>query len=220
MKRAFIIFLKYPEKGKVKTRLSEIIGEQLTLEIYIRFIEDLFLKAKSIASNDVYVFYSYSDKINKNSFFFSESFLYKEQSGFDLGLKMYNSFKYVFKQNYEQAVLIGSDSPDMPDKLINDAYSILAENDLVLGPSFDGGYYLIGLNKRSLHKDLFVNIKWSTDSVLSDTLNIANKLNLNHCLLDKWFDVDTVDDLIHFKKRNAAKVQLKTIKFLSDKKIY
>jgi len=109
---------------------------------------------------------------------------------------MFAAFKNLFK-NHRSVVLIGCDLPDLTSALISKAFDALQSNDLVIGPSCDGGYYLIGLKKEM--PDLFKEISWSSEKVLKQTLERAERLSLKVQLLEKLRDIDTLDDL-HLSK--------------------
>jgi len=90
-------------------------------------------------------------------------------------------------------VLIGSDSPDLPDELIRQAFDSLAENDVVLGPATDGGFVLVGMKKPP--GTLFDNVRWSQPTTLLDVLDAAEQLGRSVAMLQPWYDIDTVENL-------------------------
>jgi rSAM/selenodomain-associated transferase 1 len=111
----------------------------------------------------------------------------------DLGTRIEAAFNYVFRQGARKAVIVASDVPDLSAEIIEKAISALIGNDIVIGPTNDGGYYLLGMNR--LHSDLFRDVTWSTTKVYDETLSIVEYLGLKvHCLraLD---DIDTEEDL-------------------------
>jgi len=117
------------------------------------------------------------------------------QRGSDLGQRLTHVFEDVFRLGIESVVVIGSDLPDLPAQLVQDAFAALhgAERRVVLGPAADGGYYLIGMNNP--HPALFRRIAWSTNRVLAQTLDAAKADGLAVSLLDQWADVDSTADL-------------------------
>ena len=117
------------------------------------------------------------------------------QEGDDLGMRMHNALVELLGLGYESAILIGSDVPTLPAEVLRRAVSLLADGrtDLVLGPSEDGGYYLVGT--RTPHPELFTGIPWSTPAVLARTLERARALGLSVALVDRWYDIDGPDDL-------------------------
>ncbi len=143
---------------------------------------------------DKYVFYS--EHINSNDLWNSDIFRKKLQYGTDLGSRMENAFSELFNLDYEKVIIIGSDLLDLDQQLIEHAFDQLASNDVVIGPSKDGGYYLLGL--KMIHHNIFKNKPWGTESVLKNTLN-----DLQNCkveLLEELIDIDTFEDMKHYKQ--------------------
>jgi hypothetical protein len=116
-----------------------------------------------------------------------------DQVGEDLGARMVQAFTTMFERGYKHVLIVGTDVPSLPLTHYQQALSLLANHDVVLGPAQDGGYYLIGLTQAV--PELFVGIPWSTDQVLTLTKQKANKLGLKTALLPEWRDIDTIDDL-------------------------
>ena len=127
------------------------------------------------------------------------SFSYRPQGNGDLGCRMETALADAFGQGHESVVIIGSDIPDITSDIVQEAFEKLQTTDLVLGPAADGGYYLIGLNMSAMqqsHGQLFENIAWGTEKVLSQTLENATRIGLSHALLVTLKDVDRPDDLV------------------------
>jgi rSAM/selenodomain-associated transferase 1 len=193
-KNALIIFAKNLVYGKVKTRLAESIGNDAAFNIY----KALLNHTRSVAdfiNADKMVFYS--DEIEHNDEW-NNDYSKAIQFGKDLGERMKNAFEGSFKNDCNSAVIIGTDCPSLTVQLIEDAFEILNQRDVVIGPAYDGGYYLIGMKK--LHQYLFENIHWSTPDVLNETLFACDKNSLNYFLLPTLPDIDEEKDLIHFKR--------------------
>ena len=117
-----------------------------------------------------------------------------------MGVRLYGAFEEAFSRAARRPVLIGSDSPTLPGHLLTVAARALEAHDVVIGPARDGGYYLIGLRKP--RPDLFAGIDWSTDRVLSQTIDRARTAGLSVFYLPYWYDVDTADNL-HLLERDA-----------------
>jgi glycosyltransferase A (GT-A) superfamily protein (DUF2064 family) len=115
---------------------------------------------------------------------------------------MRNAFEDVFDEGFDAAILIGSDLPDLPKQFLELAADTLETHDAVIGPSSDGGYYLIGFTKAGLLPDAFEGVTWSTDSVFDQTISILNKDKRKTHLLPPWHDVDTLADLRSLWLRN------------------
>lgn len=195
--KALILFLKYPEKGVVKTRLANELGDDFTLELYKHFIADILNTGKKIAA-DIFIIYSAIDGTKSEDFFWREEYPCLPQKGADLGIRMYNAFQEVGAQGYRKLALIGSDTPDLPATYIYEAFFRLDECDIVLGPSVDGGYFLIALRQDTINDAVFNNIPWSTSQVLRETTKIIRQKGMTCHLLPEWEDIDEVDDLRRF----------------------
>jgi rSAM/selenodomain-associated transferase 1 len=116
-----------------------------------------------------------------------------DQVGEDVGQRMHRTFVDLFAKGYKQVLLVGTDVPTLPLSVYQDALTMLGRSEVVLGPALDGGYYLIGLKKPA--EQLFTEVPWSTDQVLTVTQQKANALGLSVELTTAWRDVDTIADL-------------------------
>lgn len=196
MKNLIIIFTKNPELGKAKTRLAASIGNQNALEIYKTLINHTQKAIQNVKAKK-YVYYS--EKITENDNWNTLHVGKKLQNGNDLGEKMKNAFEEGFAENFEKIVIIGTDLYNLEAKDIETTFDLLSNNDVVIGPATDGGYYLLGL--KQIPENIFKNKKWSTNTVLSDTLK--NIQHLKYHLLQPKNDIDTLEDIINiteFKK--------------------
>lgn len=187
-KVALLIFTRNPELGKVKTRLAKSIGNEKALYVY----QELLAHTRKIASEiEVDRFLFYSEIVIENDLWSTELFQKEMQKGTDLGEKMANAFSFVLDKGYEKAIIIGSDLFDLNKKHINKAILALDNNDIVIGPAEDGGYYLLG--KKKTHQSLFENKEWGTSTVLKDTLKNCESLKVHQ--LEILNDIDTIEDL-------------------------
>ena len=194
--KRIIIFVKAPVPGKVKTRLVPALSYENAAELYRAWAREVFLLASRL--KDTYVEIAY----DRHPQFPTPDWLcnggkhpdYFLQSHGILGHRLTYAFSRAFTNGARQAMILGSDSPGLPLNYLLKAFDYLKCHDLVLGPSYDGGYYLIGL-RGSLRPELFQNISWSSSQVLSQTLNAVNQIGLSHALLPKYFDIDTFQDL-------------------------
>ena len=191
--RLLIIFAKNPEKGRVKTRLAQTVGDEKALRVYRKLLDYTLLVADSVnAEKQVW----YSRFIPKDIEIEDDTdgygFTKKLQHGNDLGERMHNAFKDAFSAGYREVAIIGSDCAELSAGLISESYEKLKKNDLVIGPSEDGGYYLLGMKK--CYGQLFEGIQWSTPQVLPQTLEIAKKLDLAIHQLPELNDVDNEED--------------------------
>lgn len=190
-----MVFVKNPMKGKVKTRLAKTVGDERALEIYRVLLDHTITIARRV-NLDKAIFYS--DYIDETDMWRKAKFSQFIQEGNDLGERMYNAFKYAFSKQYKSVVIIGSDCLDLNEQIIADAFEILKNNEVVIGPAKDGGYYLLGMQK--LYKNLFINKHWSTENVLLDTLLDVSNLNISMKLLPTLSDIDEEKDLEVHKK--------------------
>ena len=194
LKKALILFVKVPRSGVVKTRLQPDLSPKDAAELYRAFILDL-LKATSRLRGLTRILAC--DPTHKALFFQAlaktERLKLISQEGRDLGQRMKNAILRANRMGFRHVVIIGTDSPTLPVALIRKAFRLLARSHLVLGPSQDGGYYLIACSKTI--PTLFKGIAWGTDQVLPATMKkvVRNKINCE--LLPFWYDVDTIQDL-------------------------
>ncbi len=196
---SLIIFIKNPEKGKVKTRLADSIGDEKALEIY----NFLLNKTKEIVTNvNCKKYLYYSDKIDKKDIWDNTQFIKKLQKGNNLGERMLNAFTEVFEnKEVKNVVIIGSDCPSLQPAFIEKAFEELRYNSFVIGPAYDGGYYLLGM--RQLRHEIFEKIIWSGPLVLSETVKKINKMVKTHYLLPALPDIDTLEDWEMYKNSNT-----------------
>ncbi|TAH04457.1 MAG: glycosyltransferase [Sphingobacteriales bacterium] len=189
MTRALIIFLKYPQLGECKTRLAKTIGDVNALKIY-----QLLLNHTHQITKNLYVQkYLYFDKSNIDTLNWEGDYKIEYQNQADLGGKMQQAFAEVFDKQHYPVIIIGTDCMEITSQIINDAYRQLNHYDVVIGPAKDGGYYLLGLNNPS--PQLFENMEWSTNTVLSDTIKKAQELGLSYCFMPVLNDIDVEEDL-------------------------
>jgi uncharacterized protein len=193
MSTCLIVFAKSPIPGKVKTRLAPHITPTKAAELYEAFIADTISTALKMKCKRITVAYSpgYDEKTFQR--LCGQSVDYLPQKGHNLGERMKNAFKHSFDTGFERIVIIGTDSPTLPLSYIRDAFDVLKEVPVTIGPTFDGGYYLIGLSEQN--DTIFDAIEWSTSSVFSQTLTKIKTANKKLCILPPWYDVDTPDSL-------------------------
>jgi rSAM/selenodomain-associated transferase 1 len=203
-KKCFLIFTRYPEPGKTKTRLIPLLGAEGAAILQRQMTEQ-----KLAEVNQLLTFYPLSVEVyfaggtpQLMQEWLGSSLVYRQQSQGDLGYRMASAFQASFMAGMTDVVLIGTDCPDLNAPLMAKAFQLLRQHDLVLGPAIDGGYYLIGL--RRLIPELFTGIPWSTAEVLPQTLRIAQKLGLAVAKLPLLSDVDRPEDLSVWKHANFS----------------
>ena len=212
-----VFFLRFPEEGKVKTRLAESIGNKHATELYRCFIEDMAETIKNI-DTEIIINFTPKEKEEEMRQLIGCNFLLLPQIGYDLGRKMMNAFYDAFKMGYEKVILIGSDIPDIDEEIIETAFEKLNSHNVILGPCFDGGYYLIGFDRDSFHYDIFDEIKWGSDSVLQHTIEIIKEDGLEVVLLPELNDIDDFEDLKTFYS-SGCKTKSKTYKYIKTEGI-
>lgn len=207
--KAIAVFCRYPEIGYVKTRLAKVIGKTSALKVYTKLLKNTISQVNSLINSniDINIFY-FIDRFEKKEDF--EFFLKhyngiefssdKERSkieiqyGKDIGERMANTFDKLFNLGYNQVLIIGTDIVGDLLKELEDAFSHFKMSDIVLGPSHDGGFYLIGCKNR-FDNYIFRNIEWSTQNVLKKlVLNIEAK-GYKYSLTNKLYDIDNYEDL-------------------------
>lgn len=184
-----IIFVKNARLGQVKSRLAKVIGDKSALFIYRQLVEHTLRVTKDLPYDRV-VFYS--REIEKNDHW-EFDFIKQAQKGTDLGARMANAFEWAFAQGYKKVCLIGSDCYELTSDILTKAFNSLDQNQSVIGPALDGGYYLLGM--KQLYNELFVNKSWSTERVLAQTLDDFEARGLTYYELPTLVDVDTEEDL-------------------------
>ena len=217
LSRCIILFVKYPEKGKVKTRLSAELGDETTQHLYKCFVSDLIGTLERERYTFKIAFYPPGSNEKIISWLGSER-SYITQVGKDLGKRMENAFKETFLEGFEEVLVIGTDIPALTPSLINKALKALNNNDAVIGPCYDGGYYLIGFRKKMFLPDIFKGIKWSTKGVFEDTIEIFRRKGYKVHILQKLRDIDKIEDLRDFYK-NSKETKCKhsrTLSYLSS----
>lgn len=127
------------------------------------------------------------------------------QRGVDLGARMHAAIADACARGADRVVLVGSDLPSLPPVHITDAFDALEIHDVVIGPSEDGGYYLIGMRKP--HAALFDGVEWGSAHVLDQTLTRARRLGVSVAKIATWFDVDTLDDLARLRADAAPRTR-------------
>lgn len=190
------IMAKYPTIGKVKTRLGKYLGKEEAARLYQCFLKDTVEKI-NYSGVPFFIYYTPADKKEGFEQLFGNNLTYVAQKGDDLGKRIYHGFKISLEKGFTSAIALGSDIPDLPESILNEAVKKLKEYDSVIGPSLDGGYYLIGLRKEAVSQNLFQDINWSTKTVFKETMNKIDEEKINCHQLTPWSDVDLINDLNH-----------------------
>lgn len=190
---AFGIMTKAPEPGRVKTRLSPPLSSEQAAQLNKCFLKDLgesIARASSENTGFGVAIYTPAGKESLYDRIFPAGFHFVLQRGTDFGERLSLAAEDLLKVGFDSVCLINSDSPTVPASSFAKAARLLAEkrDRVVLGPSDDGGYYLIGIER--LHRRLFEDINWSTEHVLEQTKQRAADLGLETAVLPSAFDID------------------------------
>lgn len=200
-----IIFTRYPESGTTKTRMIPALGAEGAAKLQRQMTEHTLMQGKNlqnkIQSLSIAIYFAGGDRVLMTNWLGSD-LVYHQQSEGDLGEKMKSALAESFMAGFEKVIMIGTDCPDLDRFILDRAFQQLDRNDLVLGPTEDGGYYLIGLNR--LIAELFIGISWSTAEVLAQTQAIASKLHLNVSYLPILHDIDRPEDLPVWQKHDRS----------------
>ncbi|KHE90282.1 MAG: TIGR04282 family arsenosugar biosynthesis glycosyltransferase [Candidatus Scalindua rubra] len=219
MSTSLIIFAKNPISGKVKTRLTPYINPTEAAELYQAFITDIVSNIHKLKCEQVTIAYTPSNAEAAFHSICGQSVDYLPQKGDNLGERMKNAFMYSFDKGSKRTVIIGTDSPTLPSSYIQKAFDALKEVPVTVGPTFDGGYYLIGLSGQNYA--IFDGIDWSTSKVFGQTLTRIQAINKQLYVLPPWYDVDTPDNLeflrshiLSMKMSGTSELPNKTMQFL------
>jgi len=187
---ALAVMAKAPRPGKVKTRLSPPLTLEQTAALNIRFLRDTTENLAAVPFGAGLISYTPVGDEGLFEGLLPETFALVPQRGEAFGERLLAAAEDILAIGYAAVCLIDSDSPTVPHAAFAEAVAILRgeKADVVLGPSHDGGYYLIGL--RHPHPEPFQNITWSTGSVLEETIQQCRQANLKVHLLPTWYDVD------------------------------
>ena len=196
MRLRLVIFTRFPEPNKTKTRLIPALGPEGAAELQREMTLYTLTWVRELATRypvSVEVRFEGGDA-EKMAACFGNDLSYRPQGSGDLGCRMAAAFAKAFGEGAERTVIIGSDCPEITPKLIRECFDRLVGCDVVLGPATDGGYYLIGLGRPA--PKLFSGIPWGSERVLKDTLGRAGELSLKVSLLETPSDVDLPEDLV------------------------
>ncbi len=199
-KRCMILFVRAPQIGRVKTRLEKALGPEVVLQLYKCFTKDVIETAKEGVDRIRICYYPSNQKALVMNWL-GEGFDYFPQNGADLGERMKNAFLNSFKAGFTQAVLIGTDLPDLPGAILEEAFSALGEGKPVIGPAKDGGYFLIGFERDRFYPSIFDNMVWGRDDVFQKTCAAFEKTGHPPHTVSEWQDIDEHKDLLDLVDR-------------------
>jgi rSAM/selenodomain-associated transferase 2/rSAM/selenodomain-associated transferase 1 len=189
-----ILFCRYPVPGRVKTRLIPALGPVGAANLHRELTESIFKtlsKARPQMGFDIQVQFD-GGSSKKMSQWLGPEHVYERQGRGDLGRRMYGAFQEAFRRGYQRVILVGSDIPDMKTGHVREAFHALEDSDLVLAPSTDGGYWLVGIKRPA---DIFRINDWGSQNVLEQTIDQAKAHGLSIQMIEPLSDIDTIEDL-------------------------
>jgi rSAM/selenodomain-associated transferase 1 len=192
--RCLVIFVRFPGQGQVKSRLAKDLGAEAATNLYRCFVEDLLERFSKEAYRVRIAFYP-AEKEREMREMLGDEFSYIPQMGEDLGERMKLAFLRCFREGAQSVVLIGSDIPDLPARIVDEAFHALDKYGAVIGPSVDGGYYLIGFQRDAFKGDVFSGLPWGTERVFQETTNILHIAGSLVHVLPSWRDIDKHEDI-------------------------
>jgi uncharacterized protein len=213
--RYLVMFVRFPGQGQVKSRLAKDLGEEAATNLYRCFVEDLLERLSKEAYMLRIAFYP-AEKEREMREMLGHEYSYIPQRGGDLGERMKLSFLRCFGEGARSVLLIGSDIPDLPVRFVDEAFRALDEHDAVIGPSVDGGYYLIGFKGDTFNGDVFAGISWGAETVFQETMNILHTAGALVHVLPLWCDIDKREDisLLIKNSKDTGFADSKTIMYL------
>ncbi|MBI3321322.1 MAG: TIGR04282 family arsenosugar biosynthesis glycosyltransferase [Candidatus Omnitrophica bacterium] len=199
--RRLLIFIKDPRPGRVKTRLAATLGDQAACEVY-RACAELTLSRLQTFRDEAALCVDPPEALARMRRWVGPRWSLQPQCGMTLGDRLRHAADEAFAQGATRVVIIGTDSPWLAPADIREAFAALAHAELVVGPTEDGGYYLIGLSCSA--SALFKGVAWSSSRVYAQTRRNARALGLRTRRLRMGYDVDRVDDLPRMLAEAAA----------------
>jgi uncharacterized protein len=214
-KKCLLVFIKFPEKGKVKSRLSRAFDTDMVLSLYECFVFDILETLKK-GTYSLKICFSPPEAYESIVRWIGRGYTYMPQKGDDLGERMKNAFMDTFSEGFSEVVLIGSDIPDLTVEVLHEAFAF----DLYtasIGPAADGGYYLIGFTNKTFLPEIFQGIKWGTGTVLKQTMELFKRHQYTVRELPVRHDIDRPEDVQGLYARNIDTdfAASRTMRFLS-----
>ena len=195
---ALIVMARTPRLGEGKTRLRTVLSDQERLRLQEAFLRDALEVAQEAHLGPMHLAYTPTDAASWAEGEFGCGISPFPQQGDGLGARMLAALRHVEAKGFAPLIMIGTDAPLLQPRHLRAALSALADADLCLGPSADGGYYLFAC--REAAPLLFEGVPWGTNGVLEATLRLAAESGLRFTLIEKLYDVDTPEDLRHLRR--------------------
>ena len=194
-----IVMVKSPSAGAVKTRLVPPLSGRDAAGLAACFAQDMVISLRRIVSDIIIAYAPLDGRPALEELLPVNGLIWLEQQGEDLGARLEAAAAQAAMLGFGPVIITGTDSPTVPISFIETGISSLAagESDIVLGPTEDGGYYVVGL--RQFAGGLFQNVEWSTSLAYQQTVDNAGRFNLRTLELPRWYDVDTFSDLLYLR---------------------
>ncbi len=189
---ALVVMAKMPEVGITKTRLCPPFSYEQAASFYEAMLLDTFALAGNVTGVQFGVAITPIQSVPYFKIKSPDGTRLLPVGGRDIGQCLNQTIGILLKEGHKKVLAINSDGPSLPQEYLYQSIRLLDENDAVIGPGEDGGYYLIGLKKEI--PEVFTGIDWSTGRVLAQTLAKLQSLHLSFAMLPAWFDVDTASD--------------------------
>jgi hypothetical protein len=217
-----VIFARFPRPGEVKTRLSPVFTAGEACEIHLALVGDVVEGATRAVGSAASIFLSWSEPAEGSPPIESlpAGIVVEHQTGRDLGERMALAIQSKLAAGFKRVVILGSDAPTLPADHLESAFDSLRSCEVVIGPSEDGGYYLVGMSR--LHLEIFRGIRWGGDEVLKATRQRLRHSGVRYQELGMWHDVDLPGDvgrlwrdLLRLKERHGSGLPERTWRVLS-----
>lgn len=196
MSTALAVFAKRPIPGRVKTRLTPDLSPEAAASLYWAMVQDTWAIASQLSDVEPLLFV---DQLWEGFDVLAKGRLIQLQADGDLGCRMSACLQHLIASNFKSSVIMGTDSPTLPQGHIEAAFALLqGHDDAVLGPAEDGGYYLVGC--RRAHSGMFDGVEWSSHQTLAQTRSALDAQGYQTHLTPLWRDVDSIEDVRRLAK--------------------
>ena len=194
MRPVIIVMVKAPLPGLAKTRLCPPLAQSEAASLALCFVQDVVQSALGVTQNVIVAFTPLEGRAMLQASL-PANLHWVQQQGNDLGDRLSSTIAYAERLGFNPIIVLGADSPTLPQTLIQSAFQLLTTGtaDITLGPTPDGGYYLVGVRKSE--PQIFQNVTWSSPTTLEQTVQNIDRLGLHLVTLEGWYDVDTSEDL-------------------------
>jgi rSAM/selenodomain-associated transferase 1 len=196
------LLVKYPTEGQVKSRLARQLSGNLVVALYRNFVIDI-LSTLTRSGIPFLILFHPMDGRKKFESWLGPHFEYLPQRGNTLGERLKNGFAHAFASGCRNAIALASDVPDVPVEVLHEACAALGKSEVVIGPSPDGGYYLLGFRRSTFTPEAFDDIPWGQSAAFRETMKRVRNVKRSVHLLPQWRDIDTLEDLAAFVDKYA-----------------